>query len=535
MHQALYRKYRPQTFSDVCGQDHISNTLKTQVEQNRFTHAYLFTGSRGTGKTSSAKILAKAVNCLNNIGGDPCNECEVCKTIDNGTNLDIVEIDAASNRKIENIRDLQEQIEYSPTNSKYRVYIIDEVHMLTKEAFNALLKTLEEPPAHAIFILATTEVWAIPPTILSRCQRYDFNRIPIDIIVARLKYVCGQENLKIEDDAATLIAKLADGGMRDSLSMLDLCAGTSSEITEKAVAECVGLVGKEHLFDFIDFIEKKDSAGALELLDKLYSASLDIERLFTELIAHYRDLLVAKTSKDYARLITGTAENIEKIFNQAKTIRFEDIMYNSSCLSESLEAMKGGNSKRICAETTLIKLCTDKTSTSLEAIVKRLGALEDAVAYGNVNIQPQTDTEQVSEQKVQPKPFEQPAKAQPVQAESIAQQPAKADEQPKTERFTKWVEVKELIEKESSPLYSVLDSSRAFISGNRVLIDAPNPMFLNLIRDNQYYKEVIRKAVLQITGKNYGLGPYKEKEQTPVANDALDEFMNNFADDITIE
>lgn len=530
MHQALYRKYRPQTFSDVCGQDHISNTLKTQVEQNRFTHAYLFTGSRGTGKTSSAKILAKAVNCLNNIGGDPCNECEVCKTIDNGTNLDIVEIDAASNRKIENIRDLQEQIEYSPTNSKYRVYIIDEVHMLTKEAFNALLKTLEEPPSHAIFILATTEVWAIPPTILSRCQRYDFNRIPIDVIVARLKYVCGQENLKIEDNAATLIAKLADGGMRDSLSMLDLCAGTSDEITEKAVAECVGLVGKEHLFDFVDFIEKKDSAGALELLDKLYSASLDIERLFTELIAHYRDLLVAKTSKDYARLITGTAENIEKIFNQAKTVRFEDIMYISSCLSESLEAMKGGNSKRISAETTLIKLCTDKTSTSLEAIVKRLGELEDAVAFGKVNIQPQTVTEPSSEQKVQTKTYEQPK-----QAESVAVQPAKSDDQPKTERFTKWVEVKELIEKESSPLYSVLDDSRAFISGNRVLIDAPNPMFLSLIRDNQRYKEIIRKAVLQITGKNYGLGPYKETQHAPVVNDALDEFMNNFADDITIE
>ena len=538
MHQALYRKYRPQTFSDVCGQDHISNTLKTQVAENRFSHAYLFTGSRGTGKTSSAKILSKAVNCLNPIDGDPCNECENCRGIDSGEIFDVVEIDAASNRRIEDIRDLRENVDYMPAKAKYKVYIIDEVHMLTKEAFNALLKTLEEPPKHVIFILATTEVWAIPPTILSRCQRYDFNRISVDVISARIKYICMQEGLTIEDNAATLIAKLADGGMRDALSLLDLCAGTDKTITEALVADSAGLIGKEHLFSFVDIIERKDAAAALQLLDELYTASCDIERLFTDLIAHYRDLLVAKTSKNFSRLITGTNEDIIKIEQQAKSIRFENILYCSGKLSESLDKMKGGASKRIVAETALIRLCTDELDSSNEAILKRLGALENKVLSGNF----------VSQNTIQPKvedsnalkagntDLETEASRSKPQTGGIKEENAIKTPKGETVRFTKWPEVMEILKDESHIIYAVLNNSKAYISGNLLLIDAPNPTFLETIRSSDRYKEAIRNAVLKVTGVKYGLGPYNKKTAPKAReDDPMEALVESLGDDINIE
>lgn len=535
MYQALYRKYRPQTFSDVCGQDHISNTLKTQVASNRFTHAYLFTGSRGTGKTSSAKILAKAVNCLNPIDGDPCNECENCKGIDSGEVFDVVEIDAASNRRIEDIRELQEQIEYTPSKVKFKVYIIDEVHMLTKEAFNALLKTLEEPPKHAIFILATTEVWAIPPTILSRCQRYDFNRISVEILTARIKYVCQQEGLEIEDNAATLIAKLADGGMRDALSLLDLCAGNAKNITEALVADNAGLIGKEHLFSLVDTIEKKDAAAALQLLDELYASSCDVERLFTDLIAHYRDLLVAKTSKDFARLITGTNEDIVKIEEQAKRIRFESILYCSQKLSDSLDKMKGGAQKRIAAETALIRLCTNELDSSNEALLKRIAELENRILTGNFEvvqnneadekdfIETVDETEEIKEESESGKNSK---------VEASASKPVSSGE---IVRFEKWAEVMEILKTDSQIIYAVLNNSKAYVDGKLLLIDAPNPVFLETIRSNARYKDAIRNAVLRVTGIKYNLGPYKRKPASENKNDPLDQLLSALGDDASLE
>lgn len=539
MYQALYRKYRPKTFSDVCGQDHISATLKTQVAENRFTHAYLFTGSRGTGKTSSAKILSKAVNCLNPINGDPCNECENCVGIDNGEILDVVEIDAASNRGVDDIRSLREQVEYMPAKAKFRVYIIDEVHMLTKEAFNALLKTLEEPPKHAIFILATTEVWAIPPTILSRCQRYDFNRISVDVITARIKYICEQENLNIEDNASLLIAKLADGGMRDALSLLDLCAGAGSDITEKQVASSAGLIGKEHLFKLVEIIENKDASSALKLLDELYTSSCDIERLFTELIAHYRDLLVAKSSNDFARLITGTNEDIKRIEAQAKNIGFESIVYCSSKLSATLEKMKGGENKRIAAETALISLCTNELDNSNEALLKRISVLEKKLA-GGVTVQASPESEKAVEayenQTVAPHP-------EIKTVEKVADMPeipkkTKTEETKKGEvvKFDKWAEVMEILKKDSPIIYAVLDKSSAYIDGKMLLIDAPNPTFSETIRSNIRHKEAIRRAVAEITGVSYNLGPFNKKTAPKLKkDDPLDMLFTKLGDDITIE
>ncbi len=533
MHQALYRKFRPQTFSDVCGQEHISETLKNQVSTNRFTHAYLFTGSRGTGKTSSAKIMSKAVNCLHPIDGDPCNECENCKGIDSGEILDVVEIDAASNRGVDDIRTLREQVEYMPSKAKFRVYIIDEVHMLTKEAFNALLKTLEEPPKHVVFILATTEVWAIPPTILSRCQRYDFNRISVDVIANRLKFVCMQEELSIDDDAAVLIAKLADGGMRDALSLLDLCAGSTNNITEEVVVKNAGLIGKDHLFKLVEIIEKRDAAAALKLLDELYSNSCDVERLLVELISHYRDLLVAKTSKDFARLITGTNEDIARIETQAKQIRFENILYASEKLTQAQEKMKSGASKRIVAETTLISLCSNDLDGSTEALLKRIGELETKVLSGNFT------TVSVAEEKPQETQdtFTQEVvvKEKPAQPQKVEQKaPAKKSEG--ATKFQQWAEVMEILKVESSIIYAVLNGSKAYVDGNYLLIDAPNPAFLETIRSAEKYKNAIRDAALKVSGVKYNLGPYNRKTSTKLQeNDPLDVLSSVLGSDLVEE
>lgn len=531
MHQALYRKYRPKTFSDVCGQDHISNTLKNQISENHFTHAYLFTGSRGTGKTSSAKILSKAVNCLNPQNGDPCNECENCIGIDNGEILDVVEIDAASNNGVDDIRNLRDQVEYLPSKAKFRVYIIDEVHMLSKPAFNALLKTLEEPPAHVIFILATTEVWAIPATILSRCQRYDFNRISAEVISNRVKYVCEKEGLSIEDNAATLIAKLCDGGMRDALSLLDLCAGTDSDITEETVVSCAGLVGKEHLFRITELIEKGDATAIIEALDELYIASCDMERLMNELISHYRDLLVAKTVSDAERLITGTNEDIKRIVAQAKNIRFEKILYCTKKFSECLDTMKKGTSKRIAVETTLIRLCTDELDLSPDALLKRISDLENKLSSLSFakSVESDEDSAEVNIIKTQ-KPVKKAPVVDRVKPEN------KNNSTEKAVKFSKWAEALELIKNASTVLYMVLDGSKAYIKGQYLLIDAKNPAFSETLNNNEKHRNDIRSAVFKITGENYRLGPYNEK--TAVNNeesDKLEELISNFPEEITIE
>ena len=306
MYQVLYRKYRPKVFSDVYGQEHVTSTLINEIKENRISHAYLFTGSRGTGKTTCAKILAKAVNCEHNENGEPCNECEVCKGLDSGSIYDVVEIDAASNNGVDNIRDLREEANYTPTRGRYRVYIIDEVHMLSKGAFNALLKTLEEPPEHVVFILATTEVHMLPATILSRCQRFDFKRIQPETMALRLKEVAGFENMQLDDDAAILISRIADGGMRDALSILDQCAGRGSHIDSKLVSEVAGIAGREALYELSDAVCNQSSGDALNVISRLHQSSYDMERLCVEMINHFRNFLIVKTVKKSRELIICT-------------------------------------------------------------------------------------------------------------------------------------------------------------------------------------------------------------------------------------
>ena len=384
MYQVLYRKYRPRVFSDVYGQDHVTSTLKNEIQNGRVSHAYLFTGSRGTGKTTCAKILAKAVNCEHNVNGEPCNECEVCKGLDNGSIYDVVEIDAASNNGVDNIRELRDETNYAPSRGKYRVYIIDEVHMLSTGAFNALLKTLEEPPAHVIFILATTEVHKLPATILSRCQRFDFKRIQPETMAVRLKEVAGIEGLELDDDAAILIARIADGALRDGLSVLDQCAGRSKSITAPLVSEVAGLAGREAMYRLSDCVANRDSNSAMSIISDLYQNSFDMERLCVEMINHFRNLLVAKTVRKSRELIICTDDEYNTIIEASKGFSVESIVFALDLLQSTLVKIKGGATARIEMEMVFIKLCEPKMEESIASLLDRISRLENAVKGGTV-------------------------------------------------------------------------------------------------------------------------------------------------------
>lgn len=374
-YQALYRKYRPHTFSDVVGQEHITETLKNELVAGKTVHAYLFTGTRGTGKTSCAKILAAAVNCRNPQNGDPCGECESCLRIAGGENTDIVEIDAASNNSVDSVRELRDQVNFAPSNSKYRVYIIDEVHMLTQSAFNALLKTLEEPPAHVVFILATTEVHKLPATILSRCQRFDFRRIEPEKICGRIRFIAEKEGFTVTDGAAALIAAAADGGMRDALSILDLCASHTREIDEETVESVCGMAGSEYLFSLADALKSRQTDAALTLIDRLHTGSVDMQRLLSELISHYRDLMIVKTVKTNPPVVCSAAK-LKLLLNQSADYDVKDIMRTLALLQTSSAAMQSGN-RRCEMEMAVIKLCNPALSDDTVSLERRISAIEN--------------------------------------------------------------------------------------------------------------------------------------------------------------
>ena len=356
MYRALYRKWRPQRFEDVVGQRAIVTALKNQITANRVGHAYLFTGVRGTGKTTCAKIFAKAVNCLHPQNGDPCGECEICKGIDNGSILDVVEMDAASNNGVDDIRDLRDETAYTPSACKYKVYIIDEVHMLSTAAFNALLKTLEEPPAHVIFILATTEIQKVPATILSRCQRYDFTRIGPEDIARRVEYIAGEEKLELTQDGAELIARLADGALRDALSILDTCAGVTAKIDADVVRRMAGVTDRSYLFRISDALEAQDGAAALAQLAQLRQQSVDVKRLTEELIAHYRALMLAALPGGQALLSGVSPEEEAQYLEKGPQLGQRDAIRAIRTLGNALEHMTRGSDQRIELELALFSL-----------------------------------------------------------------------------------------------------------------------------------------------------------------------------------
>lgn len=410
MYLALYRKYRPSTFDDVISQEHITTTLKNQIASGQIAHAYLFTGTRGTGKTSCAKIMAKAVNCLYPINGNPCGECEACRTIADGT-TDIIEIDAASNNGVDSIRQIRDEVIYTPIDCKYKVYIIDEVHMLSDSAFNALLKTLEEPPEHAIFILATTEYYKVPATILSRCQQFLFSKIDPAEAKKRLLEVAEKEGIDLTENAAALIARLSDGAMRDAWSLLDQCVSSGGTVDEEKVRRCSGVADSGYLFAFSEAAAERDSAGALKLLDSLIAAGKDLPRLIEELSLHYRNLMITKAAGN--SFVKGSDEELEKYKRQCEKLSLDEIMRQVDLVSDSLDninRMKQTGQARLLTEQLLIRLCSPKLTFDGKSLAARLGAVESRLnglsalgtlgASGGSDLSSSAQAEGLSEKKL---------------------------------------------------------------------------------------------------------------------------------------
>ena len=398
MYQALYRKYRPQTFDDVVGQSAVTQTLKTQIQSGRLSHAYLFTGSRGTGKTSSAKILAKAVNCENLQDGNPCNRCRSCLAIDSGACMDVLEIDAASNNGVDNVRDLRDDAVYSPSQVRMRVYIIDEVHMLSISAFNALLKIIEEPPEHLLFILATTELHKVPATILSRCQRFSFRRISQEDIAARLQYVAYQENIELDSAASRVIARLADGGMRDGLSLLDQCASaTTGELTAEKVYGCLGIAGIQECGKLMACIADHNTGGALALLNRFYAEGKDMGALLDELACLTRDFMVMQTAAQEAiSMLSGVASDEEvktlsKRFTGAELVRMLGLIQTTSA------GFVRSASRRMDAELCIVNLCQPELQLNAESLNARLTRLEDQIKSGSFKVSVSSSVEEQEE------------------------------------------------------------------------------------------------------------------------------------------
>lgn len=529
MYRVLYRKWRPAVFTDVSGQEHITSTLQNEVSSGRLNHAYLFTGSRGTGKTTCAKILAKAVNCLNPQNGNPCGECEICKGIDDGSILDIVEMDAASNRKIDDIRQIIDEVQFKPAKCKYRVYIVDEVHMLTTEAFNALLKTLEEPPEHVIFILATTEVHKLPQTIRSRCQRFDFHRIPPKAIADRVEYVVSQENAEITESAALMLASVADGALRDALSLLDSCLAVSSHIDEEVVRNAAGLVSKTYLFELATAIINKNPTKSLEIIDRLYSESKDMARLCDELVEHFRALMLIKTIKNPRDILIMSDDEFEQAVTQSDYLSLADIVFYMDVLSRAYQRMGRGTGDRTELEMALVKLSATELDGTVEALTARVTALEKAVKRGiTVNYaQPAQQSVQAEAARSASVPntqteVEEPfAKPEPEHKKAPVAKPA-PEVKPVAQRasvnldelydnavpFARWVEVVDSLKSVSRSIAAAFAGSTAYESGNYLLIDTNNELAFDLLRQNGRRAE-IKQTLLELTGKNYSLGPYK--------------------------
>ncbi len=587
-YQVLYRKYRPKSFDDVYGQDHVTQTLRNELRLNRVHHAYLFTGSRGTGKTTCAKILSKAVNCLDPRDGDPCGACANCIGIDSGEILDVVEMDAASNRGIDDIRAIIDEVAFAPARAKYRVYIIDEVHMLSRDAWNALLKTLEEPPAHVVFILATTEVNKIPETILSRCQRFDFHRISPADISARLHEIADKENISLSDEAALLIAVIADGAMRDAISLLDRCIGISSDVTAEVVRAAAGLAAQGQLFEIANCTINKNVKRALEIIDALYKDSKDMASLCEELQSHFRSLMLIKTVSKPRELVVMSDREFDAAVAEAAYLSLPDILYDMDVLARARSAMRDSVSPRTELEMALVKLCAPELDQTDEALFKRVTALEKAVKLLQNSASPtgvspapatptpvqtttvpvqadptpvQTDSakepEPIAEpEPVQPKesreeapvpqpepeqkpvnPAPDPQPAPPVPApEPVQNEPAQPAAAPRqkvdmealyynAKPFEMWQDVVSNLRHYSRAIAAAFEDTNAYVSGEYLLIETNHEIAFELLKKSAQ-REEIRKAVQEITGKVYKLGPYKLPEKKVSKDDVLDSFIN---------
>lgn len=550
MYQVLYRKWRPQTFADVVGQPHVTASLTGAVQSGRLSHAYLFTGSRGTGKTSCAKILAKAVNCEHPADGNPCNTCDTCRGIDNGSILDVIEIDAASNNGVDNIRDLREEANYTPTHAKYRVYIIDEVHMLSTGAFNALLKTLEEPPAHVKFILATTEVHKLPSTILSRCQRFDFKRIEPQDIAGRLQYVASQENIALTDDGAMLIARVSDGAMRDALSLLDRCAAYGEEITETVVSDAAGLAGREHLFALAESIAAHDSEKTLTVLNELYNNACNMERLIADLITHFRAMMIARSVSNYKDLIVCPQAELEKIHVQSNSFTLARILSALDILNDTAIRLKSGAHRRTAVEMALLRMADERLDTDINALLARVAELERRLETGAFqvptnNVKQNNLTDDVPKSEPNPtvslpekpkNPTESIQSVKPSAETSTEKNAVSAAPQknvsavPTETEFTKWSEALERLTLIDRPLVPHMANSTAVIRGEFLLIKTENPLLGQFLQTGSH-ANCIARAVYDVTGVKYKLGIFNtavpaESTKATAKKDPLADLLN---------
>ncbi len=490
-YQALYRKYRPQTFDDVLGQMAVTQTIKTQLNSGRMSHAYLFTGSRGTGKTTCARILAKAVNCLHPQDGNPCNVCEACRAIDSGACMDVLEIDAASNNGVDNVRDLRDDAVYTPSQVKKRVYIIDEVHMLSLSAFNALLKIIEEPPEHLLFILATTELHKVPATILSRCQRFSFRRISQEDIAARLHYVAYQENIDLDDSAARILARLADGGMRDGLSLLDQCASASTgELTADKVYACLGIAGVRECSELMDAIATSDTKKALALLNESYAQGKDMGALLDELSCLTRDLMILQTApKEGISLLSGVASD-QDVKRLTDAFTPAQLVYMMNTIQKTINSFSKHASKRMDTELCMINLCQPELSLDAQSLNARLSKLESQVRSGQfVAARPEKEPEPEEERP----PLPDDSDAPPV---SIPVTPLPADETP----VGFWTDLAGEVRRELKPPVSGFFAPtpnapvQGVLSGNELQLRCTSTFTLDVVNKPEILSLIAQKA-----------------------------------------
>ncbi len=494
MYQALYRKYRPQTFDDVVGQLAVTQTLKSQLASGKLSHAYLFTGSRGTGKTSSAKILAKAVNCENPQDGNPCNCCRSCMAIDSGSCMDVLEIDAASNNGVDNVRDLRDDAIYTPSQVKMRVYIIDEVHMLSISAFNALLKIIEEPPEHLLFILATTELHKVPATILSRCQRFSFRRISQEDIAARLQYVAYQENIDLDDSAARILARLADGGMRDGLSLLDQCASAANgELTADRVYACLGIAGIQQCGKLMGYIAENDTASALSLVNKLYAEGKDMGALLDELACLCRDFMVLKAApREGISMLSGVASDSEtkalaEHFSSGQLVRMLNL------IQSTVAGFNRSASRRMDAELCIVNLCQPELDTDTQALIARLTRIEDQISTGSF-----TATAAPKVEKAAPVIAMDEHPAAVTEVDRAVEESPKVIEDQAPVGF--WSDVVASVRTELSPPISGFFTTtpnaplRGVLAGDKLVIACTNKFTVDIVNKPEVLELVARKA-----------------------------------------
>ena len=498
MYRALYRKWRPRTFDDVCGQDRITDILKYEVANGKTSHAYLFCGSRGTGKTTCAKILAKAVNCEHPENGNPCNTCAACRAIDAGTATDVIEMDAASNTGVENVRDIKDEIVFTPAELSYRVYIIDEVHMMSGSAFNALLKTLEEPPEHVIFILATTELQKLPSTIVSRCQRFDFRRLSTPVIVARLSQIAQAENIDLREDAARLLARMALGGMRDAISLLELCAGADCTIDEKRVADMLGAGNRAAMEELVRAISRRDYPTIYGRIADEVMSSRDLLVFFRGILDYYRDLLVVKTAPSAKEYLDLTDEEYDSLRRLSDEFTMGALLYHSRVLEDAYAQMQRSDaSKRAIAELALTRLCEPKLSDTTESLLARIEALEGELArlkYGG------TARTAAPEEP----PAATPAPSQKEHTESATPSgegiPAAAENVFRS--LPNWREIISKITKTRPSMHGFLDTAKAYRSDGRdvYLIRASSPFCAKMLARPETL-EALRLAIAEEEGR----------------------------------